>query len=294
MLVTSDVYDIPHIARMGRYDWNEWLIAGIDFYGATWPGFQRTCQFSVEAAEFLNQKKDMVYGGYDLVGASGTRQLRPASIYKAAQDSGNRYEDKAIGTLLRGVLKAPEGEGSSYIGGAMGMSGQPEARRFSGRWIYVLDRQKRIKLATTLLSKAVCLLDVEYGYFFIRDNLMMPETYGAGMTAGCLVLSRTTGDQDEIHNWGKYKRGDYWREASPRLRDVYEVNLISDRHLARNVNGLKLGDWIIKDKARGNLAPFENGTYLWTLTTEQMQSIRPDLMSADAILARHERVYRPD
>jgi hypothetical protein len=78
------------------------------------------------------------------------------------------------------------------------------------------------------------------------------------------------------------------------MRDVYEVNLLSERLLQRPVGNETLFDWISSDQDRGHLESIKNGRWLWTVTSDQMKKVRPQLIAADAIYARHERVYRDE
>ncbi len=297
MFVTSDIYDMPAMARWARKDWREWLVAGIGFAGPHWAGFHLGCRFLTEAAALTGLTDNMIYAGYNVPNEWRTKPLSPSTIFKAARDSNNRYQQKASSALFQGKLMAPFGKSYAFVGGSISSFG--DLGQLSGSFIYNLNKDTRIDLAKGLLKLASNLIMAEYGYFYIRDCWLMPETYSAGMNAsivGNYTVDRKPlpRDQNEISAWPRRLRGGYWNEPNPRMRDVYEVNLISERHLGRQFGTSTLGEWMRSSAAHGELEDIGNGRHIWSLNTRQMQHVRPQLILADAIYARHERVYRPD
>jgi hypothetical protein len=77
------------------------------------------------------------------------------------------------------------------------------------------------------------------------------------------------------------------------LRDLFEVNLVSERHTSVRIDGLGyLADWIGALPGRGNLEEIGRGRGLWTLTSAEISNIRPLLNEAGLLFSCPERVYR--
>ncbi len=262
-------------------------------------GFHIDCKYLVEVTRYLGLMEHMIYGGYNVSGQWRTKYLSPSTIFKAAKDSNNRYEHKAVSALLRGKIYSPHDRSYNFTGGSTGESSITTEKGFRGKFTYPLNESSRIENSSYILRLAANILGAQYGYFYIRDNWLMPETYSAGMSASIIgnyyanSLKRPT-EEDEIHDWPYHLRGGYWEESHPRLRDIYEVNLLSDKHLGRQIGTTGLGAWIRSNENHGTLVAIDEGRFLWTLTTRQMQLVRPQLISTDAIYARHDRVYRSE
>jgi hypothetical protein len=76
------------------------------------------------------------------------------------------------------------------------------------------------------------------------------------------------------------------------FRDLFQVNLLSERHRSALVDGVGLLHWIAAQSGRGRLDDIGQGRWLWTLTDAQMVAARPLLNAAGLLLSCRPRVYR--
>jgi hypothetical protein len=125
-------------------------------------------------------------------------------------------------------------------------------RAFDADFIFPADARPH-ESAAMLLRLAVELLAPDYGYFFVRDALCYPGNYSWGL--GCPLdygrLNRD--DTDEVGGWGDFvAAGLLWTGEWPQLRDLFETNLLSERHFSAPTKQLGyLGDWIVAQPGRG-------------------------------------------
>jgi hypothetical protein len=106
------------------------------------------------------------------------------------------------------------------------------------------------------------------------------------------ALSRE--DAGEIGGWARFAGdGKLWSGEWPLLRDLFQVNLLSERHTSTPVEGLGLlTEWIISQLGRGRLEDVGQGRVLWILTDAEMFYVRPLLNRAGLLLSCRDRVYR--
>ncbi|NIF22085.1 hypothetical protein [Candidatus Pantoea multigeneris] len=57
------------------------------------------------------------------------------------------------------------------------------------------------------------------------------------------------------------------------LRMVYPVNILNGSHILIDVGGIPLRDWISKDEGRGVLKKLNNGSWLWQVEENSLESI---------------------
>ncbi len=69
------------------------------------------------------------------------------------------------------------------------------------------------------------------------------------------------------------------------MRDVFELNFLSDVVLLKQVEGLALREWIRADGARGYLEPFPGDLWLWRVPKDQLLSIADRLQAAKLLLS---------
>jgi hypothetical protein len=246
----------------------------------------------------------MEYAGYNPLGAKRTRPIAPTSFERLV--SGKlRGAVGAHAALFVGSTPA-EGtkRGDILFGGEAGFSpkriplptppyvvtsGQP--LWLSASFLFPLN-DRPIDRACELFHLAVDLLDAEYGYFFVRDEHAFPGGYAHGISAP-LDRLLTNQEANEIGQWSRFRRCELWSAPWPLLRDLYQVNLLSARHLQTPAPGLgDLAEWIVARPGRGRLEQMGEGRALWILTDAEMFNVRPLLHQAGLLVSCVDRVYR--
>jgi hypothetical protein len=305
VFVTSDIFDLERIAaRRQLADWREHLICGVAFVGTQCRGIEAAARFYLRAAEVCGLEQHMKWATY--VRADGReRYIKPTSLERLAQGKLRGAID-AWGLLFRGSLPAPGADGGALlVGGEASLSRRslladvsapnpafPD-RCIDGSFLFPLDARPR-ETASNLLRLALDLLGAEYGYYFVRDDLCFPMNYpwGQGSPLDHGALQRD--DDDQGRHWRDFVRdGRLWAGEWPQLRDLYEINLLSERHLSVPTKQLGyLGDWIVAQPGRGRLEEIGQGRVLWALTDAEMYQIRPLLNRAGLLRSARPRIYR--
>jgi hypothetical protein len=100
-------------------------------------------------------------------------------------------------------------------------------------------------------------------------------------------------ETEEIGGWADFADEGLWTGKWPLLRDLFEVNLLSERHTSAPVEGLGyLTEWICGQPGRGRLQDLGKGRVLWILTDAEIFNVRPLLNQAGLLLSCRNRVYR--
>jgi hypothetical protein len=306
MFVTSDVFDLARIARFRRVPWRENLLCGVAIHGTEARGPQAAARWLLEATRQCGLVGEMEYAGYDRLGERRTRPIKVASFERLARGElqGARH---AAGLLLRGERDVSGSErGSLLIGGETSES--PRRRRglqgtemianypyraFDADFCFPTGDWPR-DTASELLRGSVELMDAEYGYCFVMDDMCGPTGYSWGIAAPLDWSRSTMAQTDEVSAWREFvAEGRLWTGKWPLLRDLFEVNLISERHTSAPIDGFGyLTDWIRAQPGRGALEAIGRGRLLWTLTSAEMFNARPLLNDAGLLFSCRERVYR--
>ncbi len=303
MFVTSDIFDLYSIAKWRREDWQEHLLGGVDVHGVSWPGYQAAARFLIEATQRCGLLQEMDVAGYDLESERRTRNIKPKSFERLVQGelAGAR---EASSVLLRGDRSAAGTYSGLIFGGVAGsirsrrgptgpipVPGPPW--RFSADFVFPLDEEPAV-VAADLFRLAADILGAEYGYHFIRDALCGPWLYTAGISAPLDYLSLADDDAEEVGEWADMvSDGRVWSGPFPLFRDLFQVNLISERHTSVPIGGLGyLTEWIAAQPGRGRLEDIGGGRRLWTLTDAEMVDVRPALNAAGLLASCRPRVYR--
>jgi hypothetical protein len=303
MFVTSDIFDCPTIGRFRDLDWREHLLGGIDINGTNWPGYQAGARFLLEASERCGLVHEMRYAGYNRLDEVRTRNILPKSFGRLVRGELSGAKD-ANSVLLNGERSAEGTYGRTiYFGGRAGairqrrgptgpipVAGPPW--RFSANFGFPLDEDP-VKLAGDLFRLSVDILGAEYGYHFVRDALCGPWFYTYGISAPLDYKPLSYADAIEVEDWAELvKKGGIWSSDGPMFRDLFQVNLLSQRHGDAVVDGVGLLDWIAAQSGRGQLDDIGQGRRLWTLTDSEMVAVRPVLNAAGLLVSCRPRVYR--
>jgi hypothetical protein len=303
MFVTSDIFDHEAIARFRDLDWRENLLGGVDVQGTHWRGYQSGARFLLEASERCGLVHEMRYAGYNRLDEVRTRNILPKSFGRLA-DGALSGAKEATSVLLQGERSAMGTyNGEISFGGQAGairqrrgltgpvpVAGPPW--RFSANFGFPLDEDP-VKLASDLFLLSVDILGAEYGYHFVRDALCGPWFYTYGISAPLDYKPLSYDDAMEVEDWAELvAKGGIWSSSGPMLRDLFQVNLLSQRHRAALVDGVGLLDWIAARPGRGQLDDIGQGRWLWTLTDAEMVAVRPLLNAAGLLVSCRPRVYR--
>lgn len=118
----------------------------------------------------------------------------------------------------------------------------------------------------------------DYGYVFEMPMEKSPSTYERGLLFGGPSSGLSATQKDEISKWGNARGAcSSWLDdtVSHYLRDIYPLNFLNPHHLAMQVKGQSLQDWIAADPKRGSLKPLiEDTLWTWTVPANRIQSIR--------------------
>ena len=303
MFVTSDIFDIKSMRRAQRIGWRENLVGGIDVHGVEWPGYEVAARFMREAAKRCGFE-EMHYAGYNRPGEWRTRAIAPKSFERLAQGLLSGAKD-AKSVLLKCQREALGAEHSVlYFGGVAGSirqrRGYPKPVtvpgppwRFHARFNFPVEEHP-VQIASDLMQLSVDILGAEYGYYFVRDAFCGPEGYMCGMATLLDGSALADDDAHEIQNWAyAVGEGILWSRGGPMFRDLFQINLLSERHRSRPIDGrLDLIRWIVTQPGRGVVQDIGRGRWLWILTDGEMVDVRPVLCKAGFLFSCHDRVYR--
>ena len=281
-------------------------MGGVAVHGTLSRGYTALATFLLEAAKRCGVLEDMVYAGYDRPGDHRTRPLTPRSFERLAR--GELAGAKtAVSVLLRGERDAVGCRGGSMLIGGEGSDSERRARGPRGSVLvenypyqafdidFIFPLQTFCpKLVTDIFRLSVDILGSEYGYYFVRDDLCCPFTYAHGIGSGIHYGGPGDADTKEISDWCDYYReGRLWTENWPRFRDLFQVNLLSERHTSKPIEGLGyLHEWISAEPGRGRLEDIGQGRRIWSLTDAEMFNVRPVLHAAGLLVSCRDRVYR--
>jgi hypothetical protein len=306
MFVTSDILDLKRTGSFTGFEWRENLICGVAVHASTWVGYQAAARFLYEAAHDCGLDDSLRFASYLLLGEKVSRAIAPKSFPRLIA-GGLRGARNPIGVLLKGVVPADGTQNGGFLVGGDASALLDDDFSDGGRRAAADDRSRPsracfgfplntapLATACAIMRMAVALLDVEYGYYFVRDQTCGPLIYDFGIMSPVYVDPRGREDALEIGNWWNFSRsGGLWSRPWPTLRDLFEVNLLSERHLTTPVDGFgRLSDWIMAEPGRGRLEDAGKGRFLWILSDAEMIAARPLLHHAGLLLSCRGRVYR--
>lgn len=144
------------------------------------------------------------------------------------------------------------------------------------------DAEPRI---LAFIHRSMAKMRPAYGIGFFRKRGQGPDLYGIGLSYGHHAYSGPEyedglatcrwldGMDDAVYDDGY-------------LRDVYAYNLLTARHLMRDVDGGPLEAWIRTDPSRGQLAAWDSRYTLWTVNPEHLASMRQQLTPSGILFVR--------
>jgi hypothetical protein len=284
VFVTSDIFDLEPMARDLGWAWQENLLGGVEIHGIDWPGSGAAMHFLDVAGERCGLLPRGTASRYNGGNNKWDTQDRTGVFFSSERTAGGMRMDQ-FG--LGGRASVVDCRNDAL--GPVCVFGPPW--RFTAGLLYPLDEYP-IDVAQDLLRLASEILDSQYSYHFIRDAFCHPWFYTIG---GSLWHDSPICRQEaqEALDWSHFvSDGDLWFRQPSKLRDVYQVNLLSDRHMRGMIDGIGLPAWIAASPERGVLQGVGKGRWLWTLTDRQIVAVRPLLNAAGLLFACSPRVYR--
>jgi len=135
----------------------------------------------------------------------------------------------------------------------------------------------------TVIQHICRLVSPVYGFGYQRPFDKGPDFYAFGMTSGLDYSKEEVKEGDIIAAWSHELMGRN-RHLQGMLRDVYPINLISEKHVDRQVDHLSLLDWISKDNTRGTIESVGSNCWLWTIPDESVTRVRHRLDAAGLLI----------
>lgn len=275
MWVTSDCHDPAVWARILDDRHEEVLIGGVGFYGSGSADPLVGGRFLLRAAEIA--QVPLSIAGYSLEGERRTRNVSPTNLLRVLGGAQRRS------LRIKGLLVSND-EPGPFVGGEVNTR-----TSLSGAVVFP---EQGCAIGRLLLAHAATELGAEYGYYFVRDGAFLPRGYALGVIGGIVTVG--VEDETELEDlaaWGELAvRGNYWSRDKLLLRDVYEINLLCERHLALQLGGGTLGEWIANNP--GRLDEIAHGRYIWSIDERDLKGVRMELSMAGALLSRHKPKYR--
>jgi hypothetical protein len=306
MFVTSDIFKLNQVRDSTDLDRREDLLCGVALHGTRWPGYQSAARFLIEAGKHCGLLDGLQYPSYNRVGAWFTRPISLESFEQMARGQFSEAPD-VTDVMLKGLSPAQDAKGGDImfggeVGGAVrttlimteahGIS-DDQSKTLSASFIFPLNKHP-IETAVRLFELSVDMLGAEFGSYFLRDASYFPFGYSTGRAPPLDRSMLANEDAEEIERWAGFARnGELWSGKWPILRDLYEVNLLSERHTSTPIGGLGyLTEWISVQPGRGRLEDIGQGRLLWVLTDAEIFNVRPLLNRAGMLLSCRDRVYR--
>jgi hypothetical protein len=135
-----------------------------------------------------------------------------------------------------------------------------------------------------MLERIGRIVALKYGIGYLRSFQLGPDIYAYGMVTGLGYSGEAMAEADRIGSWFR-ERMEANRHLAGCLRDVYPLNVISQKHLAQRVDGSSLADWIGASPARGTLRSLPGGATLWRIDESNIEPVRAALVSAGLLIA---------
>ena len=142
------------------------------------------------------------------------------------------------------------------------------------------------KIIEELIKPLSNSLKPQYGYAYISEVGECPFGYSAGFihTPDNYILAE---DKKElITKW--VNNIDLMYEG--KIRDLYQINILSNLQLSNKINGSSLQNWIVSDLKRGILTPFNDKLFLWTVPMDSYNESRKILSNNDLLITYDQYV----
>jgi hypothetical protein len=144
------------------------------------------------------------------------------------------------------------------------------------------------KIIEELIKPLSNSLNPQYGYAYISEVGEGPFGYSAGFvhTPDNYVLAD---DKKElITKW--INNIDLIYEG--KIRDLYQINILSGLQMSSQINGYSLQNWIVSDLRRGTLTPFNDNLFLWVVPLDSYDESR-EILSNNGLLITYDQYVLP-
>jgi hypothetical protein len=135
-----------------------------------------------------------------------------------------------------------------------------------------------------MLDRIGEMVSLRYGIGYVRTFELGPSVYAAGMVTGIGYNKKEIAEADRIGAWFRERMARN-RHLTGYLRDVYPLNVISEKHLSQSVAGVRLADWIEKSPARGTLRALAGDATLWRIDETHVEAVRAELAPSGILIA---------
>jgi hypothetical protein len=231
--------------------------------------------------------------GYNLEGEKKTRTVRYTQLKKVISIEKSELSPVITSLLLKGTrYTTGSSNGQLEFGGEIGLISENRAGRhvLYGHFLFPWGRHSE-NLSREAALLAAEELDIHYSYVFVRDEFAFPSGFSVGYCPAFSIVS--TDEFEDISAWRNEVRRWTCSEGHLRFRDVFNINLF-DRRIAniRVGRDISLVDWICQSPDRGRLSRLGGERYLWCLTDEEIEVVRPRLQQAGLCVAKARHHYR--
>ena len=121
-----------------------------------------------------------------------------------------------------------------------------------------------------------------YGYYYQRPAIKGPRWYACGVAVG---LEKHESERAAIDAWGeKFRTSNEYKIGD--LRGIYEMNLVMDAHLDREVMpDITLRSFIESDPSHGLLSVVDDQRTAWWVDGENIPQVREALRPSGIVVA---------
>jgi hypothetical protein len=150
-----------------------------------------------------------------------------------------------------------------------------------------------------LTQRMASLVSLQYGFAYQRPFSKGPGYYAHGIGYGRSDREEDSEELSRVGLWLIERR--YGKDPQKGLklyghlpfrhldgmqRDVYPLNILTSKHLSRQIEGVSLEEWIGAGKEKGWLQPISNGVWGWIVPEGSLLSVRHALEAAGLLIAR--------
>jgi hypothetical protein len=75
------------------------------------------------------------------------------------------------------------------------------------------------------------------------------------------------------------------------MNQIQAWTLLNQHHLARKIEGVAFEQWVAKESNRGEITPYAGGSWLWTISPEQIRNILGPLAGANILFQPEKHYY---
>jgi hypothetical protein len=136
-----------------------------------------------------------------------------------------------------------------------------------------------------IIKQVAAVYPVRYGFSYVIDKFYGPFFHAVGMFFG----PASNPSLPPLSGTEKKRTGD-WSRASDAvkisgiLRDVFPLNVLSEIHRTKRVNGVALFDWIGQDDSRGRIEQITPTLWAWHVPEDRCVQLGDQLEAAGLYL----------